>query len=92
MDQPSKLRRLAAAATAALTVSALAAPAPAAPCSSLPAPFYGIGGSAPNQLFSKLGKALSAATPPQTLVYQSPGACFGPDAIANGTLIKGTAS
>jgi hypothetical protein len=92
MDQPSKSRRRAVAAAAALTASALAAPALAVPCNTLPAPIYGIGGSAPNQLFARLGKALSGATPAQTLVYQSPGACFGPNAILNGTKITGTAS
>jgi ABC-type phosphate transport system substrate-binding protein len=92
MDAPSTLRRCAVAALAALTATSVAAPSLAAPCSSLPSPIYGIGGSAPNQLFAKLGKALSAANPPVTIVYQSPGACFGPDAILNGTLIKGTAN
>ncbi|MFT3773684.1 MAG: hypothetical protein QM820_50565 [Minicystis sp.] len=92
MDVSSKVRRIAVAATAALTASSLAAPALAVPCNTLPSPIYGIGGSAPSQLFSKVGKALSNASPPQTLVYQAPGACFGPNAILNGTKITGTAN
>lgn len=92
MDGPSTLRRAGVAVLAALTASSVAAPALAAPCNTLPSPIYGIGGSAPNQLFARLGKALSAASPPVTLVYQSPGACFGPDAILNGTKITGTAN
>lgn len=92
MDQPSKLRRFGVAFAAALTASSLGAPAFAGLCSDLPSPIYGIGGSAPSQLFSKVAKALSAANPPQTIVYQAPGACHGPDAILNGTKITGTAN
>jgi hypothetical protein len=88
----SKLRRFGAAICAALTATSIAAPALAAACNTLPSPIYGIGGSAPSQLFAKLGKALSNASPPQTLVYQSPSACAGVQAILNGTPITGTAN
>lgn len=92
MDLPSKLGRFGVAVSAALTASSIAGPALAGLCADLPSPIYGIGGSAPNQLFSKVAKALSGANPPQTIVYQSPGACHGPDAILNGTKITGTAN
>lgn len=61
-------------------------------CKDLPAPIYGVGGSAPKPLFAKLAWALSGASPTQTLVYQAPGACFGPNAIIAGTKMTGTAS
>ena len=61
-------------------------------CNTLPSPVYGIGGSGPLPLFAKLGKALSAASPPQTIVYQSPGACVGAQSILSGTLMTGMAS
>src|SRR5512133_825383 len=61
-------------------------------CKELPAPIYGVGGSAPKPLFAKLAKALTGASPTQTLVYQAPGACFGPNAIIAGTKMTGTAS
>ena len=61
-------------------------------CKELPAPIYGVGGSAPKPLFARLAKALTGATPTQTLVYQAPGACFGPNAIISGTKMTGTAS
>src|SRR5262245_17134340 len=88
----SKLSRRCAAFAALLATALVNCPAFAAPCAGLPSPFYGIGGSGPQQLFAKLGKALSAATPPQTLVYQAPGACLGVDAILNGTKMMGTAT
>jgi hypothetical protein len=92
MDLSSKLVRAGAAAAAALVATTVSAHAYAVACNTLPAPVYGIGGSAPNQLFAKLGKALTSATPAQTIVYQSPGACLGPNAILSGTKMTGTAT
>ncbi len=92
MDLSSKLGRFGAAAGAALAATTVSAHALAVACNTLPAPVYGIGGSAPSQLFAKLGKALSAATPASTIVYQSPGACLGPNAILSSVPMTGTAT
>jgi hypothetical protein len=61
-------------------------------CKDLPSPIYGIGGSAQKPLFAKVGKALTNAAPPETFIYQAPGACLGPNAIISGTKLTGTAS
>ena len=92
MELSSKLARFGAAAGAAIAATTLSAHAYALACNTLPAPVYGIGGSAPSQLFAKLGKALSAATPASTIVYQSPGACLGPNAILSSVPMTGTAT
>jgi ABC-type phosphate transport system substrate-binding protein len=92
MDVSSKLRRASAAMGALLAFAAVEGRALAAPCSSLPTPIYGIGGSAPKPLLGKLATALAKANPPETLIYQAPGACLGPNTIINGTKMTGTAS
>jgi hypothetical protein len=92
MDASLPGGRLGAAVAAALATWLCTRPAHAVACNTLPAPVYGVGGSAPTQLFAKLGKALSNATPPQTIVYQSPGACVGPQYLINGTKMTGTAN
>lgn len=64
----------------------------AAPCKDLPSAIYGIGGSAQKPLFAKVATALAKASPPETFIYQAPGACFGVNAIISGTKLTGTAS
>ena len=65
----------------------------AAPCADLvPAPIYGLGGSATKPLFAKLASKLAAATPALNVVYQAPGACVGVNGLFGGTKITGTAS
>jgi hypothetical protein len=91
MSSAFKARFAAGLATAAVVVGA-SRPALAVNCKDLPAPIYGIGGSAPKPLFARLAKALTNAAPQQTLVYQAPGACIGPNAIIAGTKMTGTAS
>jgi ABC-type phosphate transport system substrate-binding protein len=79
---------------AAALVASLAAQraAHAADCSTLPNPIYGQGGNSPKPLVAKLGAALTAANPPQTIVYQSPGQCTGLDTLIADGGITGTAS
>jgi hypothetical protein len=48
---------------------------------SLPNPIYLVGGSAPLPIFQQLGAALSAVSPPITLIYQSSAGCAGVNAI-----------
>lgn len=92
-------RTLGKTAAAAALALGLVAPAvsQAAPCSSLPNPLYGQGGSAHVPLLSKVGKALSNFDPPRTLIYQAPGACVGLNTLVAGATggsatITGTAS
>jgi hypothetical protein len=61
-------------------------------CTDLPNPVIGAGGSASVPLLARVGAALHAVTPAITLVYQSPGACFGITPYVDGTRITGTAS
>jgi hypothetical protein len=92
MDSTSKLRHLAPAAGVLAAALAASAPAHAILCKELPSPVYGIGGSAPKPVFAKLGTALTKASPPETIVYQYPGACHGANALIFGTKMTGTAS
>lgn len=72
-----------------------AAPAPALAqsCLDLPNPVIGAGGSASVPLLSRVGAALrSNPSPAVTVIYQSPGACFGITPYVDGTTITGTAS
>ncbi len=80
--------------TLAVTISLLcsAKAAGAADCKDLPSAIYGLGGSATKPLLGKFAGALAAATPPQTIVYQAPGACLGINGLLAGTKITGTAS
>jgi hypothetical protein len=66
----------------------------AAPCSDLPNPIYGLGGSASKPLLAKVSKNLNALTGADqaTIVFQAPGACLGIYALLNNTSITGTAS
>lgn len=68
--------------------------ASAAPCSELPNPIYGLGGSASKPFLGKVSKALAALPAPDTatIVFQAPGACLGIYALLNDTKITGTAS
>jgi hypothetical protein len=61
-------------------------------CSSLPNPVIGVGGSASKPLIARVAAALAGATPAQTVIYQSPGACFAISHYVDGTPITGTAS
>lgn len=61
-------------------------------CTSLPHPVIGVGGSASKPLIARVAAHLAASTSPLTIVYQSPGACFGISHYADGTNITGTAS
>lgn len=85
-------RRCGAAAIGVAAGLGAASTAWAVECKDLPAPVYGIGGSAQKPFFAKVGKALSAANPPETLVYQAPGACLGVNAILSDVKLTGTAS
>ena len=92
LDRFLRQRRLGVAALAALLAAAETRLAVAQECASLPSPIYGIGGSAPRPLFARLGQALSQASPPETFIYQAPGACLGPNYVISGTKLTGTAS
>ncbi len=92
MPSLSRMGALGAALCAAGLATLIAPRAHAAPCNTLANPVYGIGGSAPKPLFARVATQLAAAATPTTLIYQSNGACFGPDAVINGTKMTGTAS
>jgi len=68
--------------------------AAAAPCSELPNPIYGIGGSASKPLLGKISQGLSQLPAPDTatLVFQAPGACTGIYGLLEDRLLTGTAS
>jgi hypothetical protein len=74
------------------TLGAAGSTAWAVECKDLPSPIYGIGGSAQKPLFARVGKALTNASPPETFIYQAPGACLGPNSIISDTKLTGTAS
>jgi hypothetical protein len=61
-------------------------------CADLPNPLIGVGGSASKPLLAKIAPALRQAADPITLIYQSPGACFGITTYVDGTPVTGTAS
>ncbi|UJR81748.1 hypothetical protein [Sandaracinus amylolyticus] len=62
-------------------------------CRDLPNVVIGAGGSASVPLLARVGAALrSVENPAVTVVYQSPGACFGITPYVDGTTITGTAS
>jgi hypothetical protein len=52
----------------------------------------GVGGSASKPLIARIAARLAASTSPLTVIYQSPGACFGISHFADHTNITGTAS
>ena len=87
-------RRLGVAGALGLSALGWTHAASAAPdCSSLPSPVYALGGNSPKPFIAKVATALTNANPPQTIVFQTPGACLGIDAIATaGTTMTGTAS
>jgi hypothetical protein len=93
-----KLHRLSLLVPTALgAAAALLAPghAQAAPCSDLPKPVYGLGGSAQNPLVKALATRLAALPDPITIVYDSSkGACSGINGLygATPTKMTGTAS
>ncbi|MDB4928415.1 MAG: uncharacterized protein JWM10_899 [Myxococcaceae bacterium] len=62
-------------------------------CNTLPAPIYGTGGSAQKPLFARFGARLAGLPTPRTVIYSSPGACFGINAFtATPTRMTGNAS
>lgn len=61
-------------------------------CNTLPNPIYGIGGSAQRPLMRWIGAQLAGAPQPATLIYAAPGACFGVNAILEGTTATGNAN
>ena len=61
-------------------------------CTSLPNAVIGAGGSASKPLLALLAARLAALPDPITLVYASPGACFGITPYVDGTGITGTAA
>lgn len=76
---------------AATLVAPLAARAEDVACSTLPNAIYGIGGSAQKPLLAQVAKRLRSIPEPITLIYQSPGACFGIQALTGEKPpIKGT--
>lgn len=84
-------RTLTAAALLAATLACSSAHAQQ-PCSDLPRPVYGIGGSAAKPLIGGVAAALSGLADPITVVYQAPGACFGINAYIDDAPLTGTAS
>lgn len=55
-------------------------------------PIIGAGGSASKPLFAKLAPILASLPEPITLIYQSPGACFGITTYVDDSPITGTAT
>lgn len=55
-------------------------------------PIIGSGGSASKPLMARLGPILATLPEPFTLIYQSPGACFGITQYVDDTPLTGTAS
>lgn len=55
-------------------------------------PIIGAGGSASKPLFAKLAPILASLPEPVTLIYQSPGACFGITTYVDDAPITGTAT
>ena len=69
-----------------------AARAGAVPCTDLPNPTLGLGGSAAKPLLASFGTELSAMADPVTLVFQATTSCFGITAFIDDTTLTGTAS
>jgi hypothetical protein len=90
----SKLLRAGAALGSLLAVTSGSRLAHALACNdpSLQNPIYVVGGTSPLPIFQKLGAALSAVSPPITLVYQSSGGCAGANAIITPTGLSGSAT
>lgn len=88
-------RRALSAATSLGLVAAVFVPGvarAATDCAALPNPLIGAGGSASKPLLAKIAPALRQAKDPISLIYQSPGACFGITAYVDNTPLTGTAS
>ena len=66
--------------------------ASAAPCTDLPNPTIGLGGSAAKPLLSLFGAELAALPDPVTLVFQATTSCFGITAYIDASTLTGTAS
>jgi hypothetical protein len=84
-----------AAVTTCFVAASLGAHAQNPDCTSLPRAVIGAGGSASKPLIGRLAGRLAALQDPDriTLIYQSPGACFGiTPYLAGGSPLTGTAS
>lgn len=64
----------------------------AAPCTDLPNPTIGLGGSAARPLLGRFATQLSQLDEPVSLVFQSTTSCFGITAYIDDTPLTGTAS
>jgi ABC-type phosphate transport system substrate-binding protein len=64
-------------------------PASAVDCAALPGAVYVTGSTAARPFLAAVGKLLAGQAPPITVVYAGQGSCAGPDAILNGTPLKG---
>lgn len=78
----------------AVCVAVLAVPASAEadPCTDLPNPTIGLGGSAAKPLLALFAAELAAEDEPVSLVFQSTTSCFGITAYTDETPMTGTAS
>jgi hypothetical protein len=61
-------------------------------CTTLPRAVIGVGGSASKPLLARLGASLAGLSEPTTLIYASPGACFGITPFVDRTPVTGTAN
>jgi ABC-type phosphate transport system substrate-binding protein len=87
------IARLAVASCACLAgVLMTSAASAATDCSTLPTPIYGVGGSSLSAILGHIAGELSNLSTPVTVVYQSPGNCFGINDLSAGTSLTGTAS
>lgn len=75
-----------------VAILAAARTARAAPCTDLPSPTIGLGGSAAKPLLALFGAELAALPDPVTLVFQATTSCFGITAYIDGSTLTGTAS
>lgn len=94
MDRLS-LRRVVAVSTAVFVAAVAFVPGRASAegdCADLPNPLVGVGGSASKPLLARVAPELLKVPEPITLIYQSPGACFGITTYVDGTPATGTAS
>lgn len=94
MDRLS-LRRVVAVSTAVFVAAVALVPGRASAegdCADLPNPLVGVGGSASKPLLARIAPKLLEIPEPITLIYQSPGACFGITTYVDGTPATGTAS
>ena len=92
--RPGPVRALGMVGLSLALLSAARGAATAAPCSELPNPIYGLGGSASKPLLGKVSQGLSQLPEADraTIVFQAPGACNGIYGLLEDRLLTGTAS